>query len=117
MGGHSMSKKIFRRDFIKGFTAGFGALASVRSVAGVAADGPGAPAGSLKCDLSQYRPTPGLTAVAADNALTVTWDGDKGEQLRLRMALSKRAPTIQDLALRKQGKQWITLISNVTPEF
>ena len=52
----------------------------------------------LSCNLSAYRAIPGLSAAMADNALTVTWDGDHNQELRLRLGIAAGTPTIQDLA-------------------
>lgn len=71
----------------------------------------------LTCNLSAYTASPGLTAAVSDNALTVTWDGDHGAELRMRLAIAAGTPTIRDLALRPKGGRWATLVSDVTPEF
>jgi hypothetical protein len=71
----------------------------------------------LTCNLTAYKAMPGLTAVAADNTLTVTWDGDKGSELRLRFAIDRGTPTIRELAVRRAAGSWATLATNVTPEF
>ena len=39
----------------------------------------------LNCSLSQYKATSGLTAVADAATLTLTWDGDRNQELRLRL--------------------------------
>ena len=71
----------------------------------------------LKCDLTGYKTAPGLTAAVADDTLSLVWDGDNGQELRLRFTLNGGTPTIKELALRKKGGQWATLATNVTPEF
>jgi len=71
----------------------------------------------LKCDLTAYKTAPGLTAAVADDTLSLVWDGDNGQELRLRFMLSGGTPTIKELALRRKGGQWATLATNVTPEF
>jgi len=71
----------------------------------------------LKCDLTGYKTAPGLTAAVADDTLSLVWDGDNSQELRLRFTLSDGTPTIKELALRKKGGQWATLATNVTPEF
>src|SRR2546426_5183966 len=74
-------------------------------------------ANSLKCDLTGYKGAPGLTAALVGDVLTLTWDGDQNQQVRLRLANNSGTPTIQDLAVRRRGGTWGTLASNVTPEF
>src|SRR5215217_2098134 len=71
----------------------------------------------LTCDLAAYKAMPGLTAAVADDTLSLVWDGDNSQELRLRFTLSGGTPTIKELALRKKGGQWATLATNVTPEF
>src|SRR5207245_9670105 len=51
------------------------------------------------------------------DVLTLTWDGDQNQQVRLRLANNSGTPTIQDLAVRRRGGTWGTLASHVTPEF
>src|SRR5882672_1032117 len=72
----------------------------------------------LTCSLTGYKAVAGLTAAVSDNTLTVTWDGDKNAEVRLRFTLNDGAPTIRDLAVRsRSAQQWVTLASNVTPEY
>ncbi|MBI1872826.1 MAG: hypothetical protein HYS05_02920 [Acidobacteria bacterium] len=74
-------------------------------------------ADALNCNLTQYKAASGLTAGVADDTLTLTWDGDKDQEVRLRLAIDAGTPTIRDLAVRKKGAQWASLASNMTPEF
>src|SRR5437762_11840328 len=74
-------------------------------------------ANSLKCDLTGYKGAPGLTAALVGDVLTLTWDGDKNQQGRLRLTNNGGTPTIQELAVRRKGGTWGTLAVNVTPEF
>src|SRR5262245_56416672 len=76
-----------------------------------------ATADTLTCNLSAYKPAAGLTAAVADNALTLTWDGDRNQEVRLRLTIEAGTPTIRELAVRRKGAQWATLATNVTPEF
>lgn len=71
----------------------------------------------LTCDLTRYKALPGLTAAVADNMLAVRWDGDRNQDVRLRLAITDRTPTIRDLAVRAKGGQWTTAASNATPDF
>src|SRR5207248_11409130 len=70
----------------------------------------------LTCTMSGYKATPGLTGTIADNTLTVTWEGDKGAELRMRLAIDGGTPTLREIAVRKNGR-WTTLAANLTPEF
>ena len=78
---------------------------------------PAVQADPLRCALDQYRALPGLTAAAAGDTLTVTWEGDRNEEVRLRLAINGGTPTIQELAVRRQGADWVTLARNAAPEF
>ena len=75
----------------------------------------------LNCSLSQYKAISGLTAVADAATLTLTWDGDRNQELRLRLGIAEGTPTIQDLSVRRRGGApstgWASLAANVTPEF
>ncbi len=74
-------------------------------------------ADSLNCSLAGYKPAAGLTAKVADDTLTVDWQGDRQQELRLRWAIENGAPVIRELAVRRAGAQWSSLASNVTPDF
>src|SRR3990170_3345781 len=75
-------------------------------------------ADQLPCNLTEYKATPGLVAAVAGETLTLTWDGDRNQELRLQLAISAGTPTIRDLSLRRKGiAQWTTLAGNMTPEF
>src|SRR5262245_32268573 len=71
----------------------------------------------LTCNLTGYKAAPGLNAAMSDNTLTVTWEGDKESELRMRLAIDNGTPTIRDIAVRRKGGQWTMLVSNVRPEF
>lgn len=74
-------------------------------------------ADSLKCDLTQYKTTPGLTATVDQDMLVVTWTGDGGAELRARYTIERAQPVVRDLAIRRSGGPWATLGQNLTPEF
>jgi hypothetical protein len=76
-----------------------------------------ASADPLTCNLNGYKATPGLAAGAADDTLTVTWDGDKNQEVRLRFTIESGTPTVRDLAIHRKGTPWTTIASNITPEF
>ena len=44
----------------------------------------------LKCDLTGYKAAPGLTAAVADDTLSLAWDGDNSQELRLRFTHRRR---------------------------
>src|SRR5262245_63654761 len=71
----------------------------------------------LACNMTAYKPLPGLTAASANNALTVAWDGDRSQSLRMRFGLAGSTPTIQELAVRKGNGAWAVLATDITPDF
>jgi len=71
----------------------------------------------LRCDLSGYKPVAGVTATTTATDLTVLWDGDRGQQVRLRWAILDGTPTIQELAVRRGNGAWAPLLVNVVPDF
>jgi len=88
-------------------------LATIAALAvGVCAD-----AQTLQCNLSNFAVSPGLAATVAGDTLTVTWDGDRGQEARLRFAIANGTPTILDVAVRAKGGMWKVAGSNMTPEF
>jgi hypothetical protein len=71
----------------------------------------------LACTLTEYRAIPGLAAAVANDALTVTWEGDTGQQLRLRLTVNSGVPTIAELAVRPQRGDWKIVASGLTPDY
>lgn len=71
----------------------------------------------MNCNLSAYQGTSGLNAAINGDSLTVMWDGDRNQELRLRFVIDNGTPTIAELAARKKGSAWGTLATNATPEF
>jgi hypothetical protein len=78
---------------------------------------PDAKADGLNCSLAEYRALPGLTAAVAGDTLTVIWEGDKNQELRLRLEIDGGAPVIRELAARRKGEAWVTLAANAAPDF
>ena len=71
----------------------------------------------LTCTVAGYRAADGLSAAVANDALTATWDGDQGQEVRMRMIVASGVPTIQELAVRPRGNGWRTIASGLTPDF
>ena len=69
------------------------------------------------CSLSGYRAFPGLIAEAAQRTLTITWEGEKDDEIRLRLGLLNGAPEIQEIALRRKGGTWDVLATGLEPVF
>ena len=71
----------------------------------------------MRCDMSGYRSVSGITAALTANDLTVLWDGDRTQQVRLKLAIVDGTPTIQELAVRRATGAWAPLLVNVVPDF
>jgi len=76
-----------------------------------------ASAQALSCNMSGFTPSAGLAASMTTDTLTVTWDGDQGQEGRLRFTLVNGTPTIRDVAVRAKGGAWKIAGSNMTPDF
>jgi hypothetical protein len=74
-------------------------------------------ADSLKCDVSQYKATTGLTANVEQDLLAVSWAGQGGAELRARYAIDGGQPVVRELAIRKSGGQWTILGQNLTADY
>ena len=69
------------------------------------------------CDVTHYRPQPGLTAESAANRVTLLWNGDAGQELRLSLSYNQGQPVVDDLAIRTAGTPWRTIVQGAVPEF
>jgi hypothetical protein len=72
---------------------------------------------SQTCDLSGYRPQPGLEVSSQGGGLTVRWDGEKGQELLVKLAIVNGTPTVRELAARKKGGEWAMIGRDLVPEF
>ena len=74
-------------------------------------------ANTIPCSLHDYRPQGGLSAVLKDDALIVTWDGERGSELRARYTIAGGQPLMRDLAVAKSGTGWAVIGENLKPEY
>jgi hypothetical protein len=72
---------------------------------------------TFKCSLQNYKLVEGLNAQVNAGVLQVTWQGEKGQELRAQFAIRSGQPVILELAARKNGGQWIVLGKDLIPEF
>jgi hypothetical protein len=71
----------------------------------------------LNCSLTGYKPIPGLAAVVAADELSVTWDGNPGREVRLRLAIEAGTPVVKQIAVRRSSGAWTIVVSGAAPEF
>src|SRR6516165_1868057 len=69
------------------------------------------------CDLTGYKPQPGLMAISEAGRLVVTWDGEQGQELRTQLSIVDGTPTVRELAVRKKDAEWTVLGRDLMPEF
>jgi hypothetical protein len=85
-------------------------VASLAHAPGVVAQG------APSCSLAGYKPASGLAATAEAAGVALVWDGDPGQQVRLRLAIENRAPIVREIAVRARGS-WTPVVANAAPEF
>ena len=69
-----------------------------------------------RCDLTNYRPQPGLAATTTAYGVEFVWDGERGQPLRAVFTIRAGNPIVHELAARK-GAAWILLGRDLTPEY
>ena len=67
--------------------------------------------------MANYKPQPGLQAQISDKILTLTWDGEKNDELRMRLGVDRGMPLVREIAVRQKSGVWNTLAANLRPEF
>ena len=72
----------------------------------------------LTCDLRNYKAQAGIHASVNGAIVELSWDGERGQQLRASFAIRDGSPLVSELAVRKNGgAAWIVLGHNLTPEY
>jgi hypothetical protein len=89
----------------------WGVMLSVAVFAGVGS------AQTLSCSMQDYKSTEGVKAVATNGGVELSWQGERGQELRARFTLRDGQPSIEELAARKAAGAWIVLGKNLKPEF
>ena len=69
------------------------------------------------CNVQDWRPIAGVSVTASSSDVTVVWQGERGQQNRVRFALRNGQPVVEELAAQKTGGAWIVLGTNLEPEF
>jgi hypothetical protein len=72
---------------------------------------------TIQCDMGQYKASPGLKAETHGGGLQLSWDGERGEQLRASFTIRDGQPMVTELAAKGAKGAWKILGSNLTPEF
>jgi hypothetical protein len=71
----------------------------------------------MNCDMQHYKAADGLKAENRNGALQLTWQGERGEELRAAFTIRGGQPTVTELAARPREGAWKVLGQNLTPEF
>ena len=71
----------------------------------------------LTCDLSEYKSQPGLTATVRAGAVELSWQGERGEQLRAAFTTRDGQPIVKQIASKTSSGGWTVLGQNLIPEF
>jgi len=103
------------RRKIRLLAAGTGLAVATAGLATLIAAPP--PAAPVSCDMSKYKPASGLTATAAPGGVAITWNGDTGEEVRLRLIIADGTPQIDELAVRRAGGAWAPVARHARPDF
>ena len=72
---------------------------------------------ALPCEMGRYKAVDGLIAASQDDAVTLTWIGERKTQLRLALAVVEGVPHVVEMAVRRAGGSWANLARDLTPEF
>ena len=72
---------------------------------------------AVNCDTRQYKPAEGLTAENRDGVLQLSWEGERGDQLRAALGIRGGQPMVVELAARAGGGAWKVLGRNLVPEY
>ncbi|HEX8711776.1 MAG TPA: hypothetical protein VF730_07875 [Terracidiphilus sp.] len=72
---------------------------------------------SLNCNMRNYKPVTGMSVAAGGGGLTITWPGERGDELRARFGLHAGQPLIEELAVRRSSGNWVILGRDLTPDF
>jgi hypothetical protein len=72
---------------------------------------------SIDCNLKGYKTVEGVKAEAGREAVTLTWPGEGGQQLRAQFGIRSGQPVVKELAARTGGGQWVVLGKDLQPDF
>lgn len=72
---------------------------------------------STTCKVEGYKAVAGITMEQSGGAVSLTWQGESGAELRARLGIRDGKPQVEELAARESGGQWIVLGKDLTPDF
>src|SRR5581483_45477 len=76
-----------------------------------------AKADPVSCNLSDYRAQAGIAAGREGDDLVLTWNGDRDQEVRLRLSIVDGRPILKEIALRRQGAQWQPVATGMSPDY
>jgi hypothetical protein len=76
-----------------------------------------AEAQALRCNLDNYKPMVGIDVQQVGNSVSLTWQGESGQQLRAQFSIHQGQPVVQKIEARKANGQWKVLGRDLTPDF
>ena len=70
----------------------------------------------LPCTMTGYKALPGLSAAVTDNTLALTWEGDKNQDVRLRLTLANGTKQSMNVPrmVYTQGGRVLIACDNIT---
>lgn len=78
---------------------------------------PGVALAGTTCKLQGYKAVSGIAMEHSGGAVTLTWPGESGAELRARLGIRDGKPMVQELSAREAGGQWMVLGKDLTPDF
>ncbi|OYU69259.1 MAG: hypothetical protein CFE28_04120 [Alphaproteobacteria bacterium PA2] len=74
-------------------------------------------AAPLVCETAGFSPGDGFEVSKGPEDVTLQWSGEAGQTGRLKLQVVAGEPRIAELALRKDGGDWVVVGSDLRPEF
>lgn len=71
----------------------------------------------INCNMAAYKAQLGLNAKVVGDTLQVVWMDGSTTEFRISFFIDNGTPKICRLAIRKHGKEWKILATNLTPEY
>ena len=72
---------------------------------------------ALNCSLQDYKSVSGIKAEAKGSTLSLTWQGESGQELQAQFRIDDGKPVVEELAAREAGGRWVVLGKDLTPDF